>query len=94
LSLTKLDRKVTKVAKIFLFFPVWNERTEKNNRPCGIATIYRYRFVLLTLAIAVPTVCKHLYGICRYDLLKIAFLGALGVLSEAGGKYAFTLENT
>ena len=47
-----------------------------------------------TLAIAVPTACKHLYGIGRYDPVKIVFLGALSVLSEAGGKYAFTLENT
>ena len=53
-----------------------------------------YSFVLWPLVIAVPTACKHLYGIGRYDPVKIVFLGALGVLSEAGGKYAFTLENT
>ncbi len=41
-----------------------------------------------------PYACKHLYGIGRYDPVKIVFLGALGVLSEAGGKYAFTLEYT
>jgi len=41
---------------------------------------------------AVPTACEHFYGIGRYDPVKIVFLGALGVLSEAGGKYVFTLE--
>jgi hypothetical protein len=47
---------------------------------------------LWTVAIAVPTAYKHLYGIGRYDPVKIVFLGALGVLSEAGGKYVFALE--
>jgi hypothetical protein len=38
------------------------------------------------------TAGKHLYGIGRYDPVKIVFLGDLGVLSAAGGKYAFTCE--
>ena len=63
----------------------------KNTMPYGQATIYRYRFVVWKPALAGPTGCKHLYGIGRYDPVKIVFLGALGVLSEAGGKYAFTL---
>jgi len=87
-----LNRKVAKVAKIFLFFPVRNERTGKT-----IGLVGQLQFTdidLWTPTIAVPTACKHLYGIDRYDPVKIVFLGALGVLSEAGGKYAFTLENT
>ena len=38
------------------------------------------------------TAGRHLFGIGRYDPVKIVFLGDLGVLSAAGGKYAFTSE--
>ena len=53
---------------------------------------FSYRLAVWPQVITVPTACKHLYGIGRYDPVKIVFLGALGVLSEAGGKYAFALE--